>query len=156
MSRTLLIMRHAKAAQSDRGPDAERPLTPRGQADAAAAAAWLQLRGHVPELVVCSPARRARETWEALSLTATVHYDRRLYSADTDDLLDIVREVDDGIGVLMLVGHNPGLSDLSALLDPAGRELRTSGIAVHALDASWAEFGPGVAPLAETHTARAS
>jgi phosphohistidine phosphatase len=154
-------MRHAKAANPDRVADVDRPLTPRGHADATAAGPWLAGRGYVPGLVLCSPARRARETWHgvatALTEAPTVRYERRLYGTSTGDLLGAVNDVDDGIGVVLLIGHNPGLSDLSALLDPGGGDangLRTSGIAVHTLDGSWVEYGPGAAPLAETHTAR--
>jgi phosphohistidine phosphatase len=85
-----------------------------------------------------------------------VRYDGRLYGAGALELLDVVTELEDEAGVVLLVGHNPGLGDLSALLDPARGEagLRTSGIAVHAVDASWSQWAPGSAPLADSHTAR--
>jgi phosphohistidine phosphatase len=155
---TLVIMRHAKAANPDRTADVDRPLTARGHADATAAGPWLQRHGYEPGLVLCSPARRARETWQALGVpSASVLYDRRLYAATALELLDVVAEVKDEVRIVLLVGHNPALSDLSALLDPAhsGDGLRTSGIAVHAVDAPWAQWGPGSAPLADSHTARA-
>lgn len=154
---TLVIMRHAKAAGPELMADVDRPLTARGHADAAAAGPWLKRHGYQPGLVLCSPARRARETWQSLSIeSASVMFDRRLYGGTALELLDVVAEVEDDIRVVLLIGHNPALSDLSALLDPAhGEDLRTSGIAVHAVDTSWARWGPGSAPIAETHTARA-
>jgi phosphohistidine phosphatase len=154
---TLVIMRHAKAANPDRIADMDRPLTARGHADAAAAGPWLRRHGYEPGLVLCSPARRARETWQSLSIqSASVMFDRRLYGATALELLDVVAEVEDEVRVVLLVGHNPALSDLSTLLDPAhGEDLRTSGIAVHAADTAWARWGPGSAPLVDTHTARA-
>ena len=156
--RALVIMRHAKAANPEGTADVDRSLTRRGHADAAAAGPWLQRRGYVPALVLCSPARRAQQTWEALAVKGPeVRYDRRLYGAGALELLDVVAELDDDVRVVLLVGHNPGLAELSVLLDPAGGEggLRTSGIAVHAVDASWPQWGPGSVPLVESHTARA-
>jgi phosphohistidine phosphatase len=153
-----VILRHAKAANPVRVADVDRPLTDRGHDDAAAAGQWLQRRGYRPSLVLCSPARRARQTWLGLSLACeAVQYDGRLYGASAFELLDVVAEVDDGVDVLLLVGHNPALGDLSAMLDPARGEagLRTSGIAVHAADTAWAQWAPGSAPLADGHTARA-
>jgi phosphohistidine phosphatase len=153
-----VILRHAKSAHPVRVADVDRPLTDRGHDDAAAAGQWLELRGYRPSLVLCSPARRARQTWLSLSVPCdSVHYDGRLYGAGALELLDVVAEVEDEVGVLLLVGHNPGLGDLSAMLDPARGEagLRTSGIAVHAVDASWSQWAPGSAPLADSHTARA-
>jgi phosphohistidine phosphatase len=155
---TLVIMRHAKAANPERTADVDRPLTARGHADAAAAAPWLERRGYRPDLVLCSPARRARQTWEALALSGpVVRYDRRLYGAGALELLDVVCEVEDEMRVLLLIGHNPGLSELSSVLDPNQTEgdLRTNGIAVHAVDKGWAEWGPGSAPMTASHTARA-
>ena len=156
--RTLVILRHAKAEHPVRMADVDRPLTDRGHDDAAQAGRWLEQRGYRPSLVLCSPARRARQTWLGLSVPCdSVQYDGRLYGAGALELLDVVAEVDDEVGVLLLVGHNPGLGDLSALLDPARGEagLRTSGIAVHAVDESWSRWTPGMAPVADSHTARA-
>ena len=61
--RTLVILRHAKAERPAELADADRPLTQRGHADAAAAGAWLAARGYRPDLVLCSPAKRTRQTW---------------------------------------------------------------------------------------------
>jgi phosphohistidine phosphatase len=156
--RTLVILRHAKAEHPVRMADVDRPLTDRGHDDAAAAGRWLEGRGYRPSLVLCSPARRARQTWLGLSVPCdAVQYDGRLYGASAFELLDVVAEVDDGVGVLLLVGHNPGLGDLSAMLDPVRGDagLRTCGIAVHAVDTAWAQWTPGGAPLTDSHTARA-
>ena len=59
---------------------------------------------------------------------------------------------------MLLIGHNPGVSELSALLDPDHADdqgLRTAGIAVHSLTGAWTEFGNATAPLVTAHTARA-
>jgi phosphohistidine phosphatase len=159
-TRTLVILRHAKAEQGETTPDIDRSLTKRGHADAAAAGVWLAGRGIAPDLVLCSPSRRTRETWHEVSLALTaapaVRYEETIYAASTQDLLDLVTGVTDADKVL-LIGHNPGLSHLSALLDPAHAEpdgLRTSGAAVHSVAGEWVECGHGTAPLIALHTAR--
>ena len=121
--RTLVIMRHAKAASPERTADVDRPLTSRGHADAAAAGPWLRHRGFVPDVVLCSPAKRARQTWEAIGVTgADVRYDRSLYLATALELLDVLTEVEDEARTVLVVGHNPALSQLSSLLDPVRGE----------------------------------
>ena len=67
-TRTLVILRHAKAANPEGVADPDRPLTSRGHADAAAAGAWLAHRDLQPDLVLCSSARRTRETWHGVAL----------------------------------------------------------------------------------------
>lgn len=161
-TRTLVILRHAKAANPDGLPDVERPLTDRGHADAAVAGAWLVHSGLMPDLVLCSPARRTRQTWHgvavALPSQPAVRFEDPIYAAPVRTLLATVRAADDTAATVLLIGHNPGLSELSALLDPERADtegLRTAGIAVHSLVGLWTALGNGRAPLSVTHTARA-
>lgn len=156
-----MILRHAKAATPDAVADVDRPLTARGHADAAAAGAWLARRGLVPDLVLCSPSRRTRETWHdiasALTSAPRVRYEEDVYAASVHDLLDLVTGVTDAHTVL-LIGHNPSLSRLSALLDPDHADpdgLRTAAAAVHTVEGDWVDCGPGAAPLSRSHVARA-
>jgi phosphohistidine phosphatase len=163
--RVLVILRHAKADRPSGVADLNRPLTQRGHADAAAAGAWLAARGYRPDLVLCSPAKRTRQTWRGVSVALTgpgepdVQYESALYYESTQDALDLVREVPAGVGSVLLIGHNPTMSTLSALLDRGTERdtdgLRTSGIAVHTHDGDWTGYGPGSARLKATHTARA-
>lgn len=160
-TRNLVILRHAKAAHPGDVADLDRPLTPRGHADAAAAGAWLSHRGYEPDLVLCSPARRTRETWHgaalALKAAPSVRYEPEMYAAPTGALLELIRGIDDSIDTVLVIGHNPGLSELSALLDPERSDpsgLRTAGIAVHAIPGHWVDCGPDEAPLTAAHTAR--
>ncbi len=67
MQLRLIVMRHAKAGELPGGPDVERALTERGRRDAAAAGRWLRASGFVPEAVICSAARRTRQTWQQVS-----------------------------------------------------------------------------------------
>lgn len=171
-NRRLVILRHAKAANPTGVADAERPLTDRGHADAAAAGVWLSHSGLAPDLVLCSPARRTRQTWHGVALglteavptdaeggpaSPTVRYEEAIYGASVRTLIATVRAAGDAETVV-LIGHNPGLSELSASLDPDKADpegLRTAGIAVHEVTGAWTDVGPGAAPLSTSHTARA-
>jgi phosphohistidine phosphatase len=160
--RTLVIMRHAKAVRPEGWADVERPLTGRGRADAAAAGAWLAAGGWAPDIVLCSPSTRTRETWQAVGASfdgVPVRYEDPIYLAGPGDLVDVVRSAPAAAGTTLLIGHNPGVTLLSTILDPdgdIGDGLRTSGIAVHTWDGEWVDCGPRIAALAASHTPRAS
>ncbi len=148
MDRTLVLLRHAKADRPNGVADVDRPLTERGHADAAAAGAWIVQHGYVPDLVLCSPSRRTRQTWHsvavALAASASPHvrYERAIYDGSPQDMLALVQSLDDE-RVVMLVGHNPTISQLSELLDPTSFDsdgLRTAGIAVHRGGLEWAKL----------------
>ncbi len=164
-TRTLVILRHAKAANPEGTADRDRPLTDRGHADAAAAGAWLNAGGLRPDLVLCSPSRRTKQTWHGVALGLSeapqVQYDEAIYGGSVRSLLAVVRSADSDAATVLLIGHNPGLSELSSLLEPAsgdrtddGDGLKTAGIAVHTWDGGWADCGPGAAPRTKSHTAR--
>ncbi len=164
-TRTLVILRHAKTVQSEDLVDIDRPLTERGHADAGMAGAWLSSHGYRPDLVLCSPARRTRQTWHGIAIALDraeapdVRYEQAIYLGGVPEVLGLLRSVPDGYAAVLLVGHNPTVSALSATLDPdAGRDsdgLRTCGLAVHEVDADWADTAPGHARLVASHTARA-
>lgn len=134
MTRTLILLRHAKSAWPPDTADALRPLAERGRRDAPAVGHWL--RHHVPAIdrVVCSCAVRAVQTWELaaaqLPTAPSVRQDERLYGADAADLLTVVRELPPQASTAALVGHNPGLEDFLTLLTGALEPLKTSTIAV--------------------------
>lgn len=167
-SRTLVLLRHAKADRPDGVGDLERPLTERGHADAAAAGAWIAHNDCQPELVFCSPARRTRQTWHGVAVAMAeaaadagapaVRYEPGLYAEGHHALLALLNTVPPETGTVLLVGHNPDVSLLSAMLDPDGGNdsdgLRTSGLAVHRFDGEWAALGAGGAKLSDSHTAR--
>lgn len=151
---TLVVLRHAKSAWPEGVPDLERPLGERGLRDAPAAGRWLN--EHVPsvDVVMCSPARRARQTWENASTQLTkaplVHEASKMYYGP---LLDVVRELPD-VGTALVVGHNPDLTDLVDLLTGDRPEFRTSSIAVVESDLSWASAGHGWGRLVTVATPR--
>jgi phosphohistidine phosphatase len=155
-TRQLIVMRHAKAGDLPGGPDAERALNPRGWRDAAAAGAWLRSRGTVPDLVLCSTARRARQTWRqiaaGLETTVTVREDPRLYDAGSAGLLEIIREVPPDVGTLMYIGHNPAAQDLATGLlgQPAG--FPAAAMAVIRVPVAWPALAEGDGELADFWT----
>jgi phosphohistidine phosphatase len=162
-SRTLVLLRHAKAERPDRYPrDIDRPLSARGRADAAAAGRWLADQGIFPDLVLCSPSVRTRQTWEAAGPAlgdAPVVYETLLYIGGVDEALELVRQAEATVSTVLMIGHNPTLSILSAVLDPNGSTgdgLHTAGLAVHRLDGGWADFAAKSGPLTQEYTARGS
>ncbi|MET9674589.1 histidine phosphatase family protein [Streptomyces sp. NPDC006482] len=158
--RRLLVLRHAKSAWPEGVPDRDRPLGPRGLRDAPAVGRFLAETGTLPDLVLCSPARRARHTWELaaaeLDSPPPTRHDPRLHGADDRELLDVLHGVPDATGTLLLVGHNPGLEDLILLLagsavgDALARvrtKFPTSATAVLTWHGTWKSLRPGGAVL---------
>lgn len=157
----LILLRHAKAVPKE-AEDFERVLAPQGRADMGPIAAYLAARpDRRPDLALVSPAARTRETWTLaqakLGAVATA-FEEDIYEADIDDLLDILRDADgimaDGpTETLILVGHNPGISDLAGalagsgddgLLDELARGMPTAGVAILDFEIeSWRELHPG-------------
>jgi phosphohistidine phosphatase len=118
----LLLVRHAKASKDDpRLADADRPLTERGERDAAEMGRRITRRGPHPDSIVASPARRALETAKVIARELDfpwrqIRQDPRIYEAEADELLEVVRDLDGGVEIALLVGHNPGFSELAQLL----------------------------------------
>jgi phosphohistidine phosphatase len=159
MPRRLLLVRHAKAG--DAPVDAERPLTGRGERQATAIGSWLAESGLVPDAAVVSPARRAAQTWEhaAARLGAPPEpvAEPRIYVNTVEAVLAAVRETDDDVQTLAVVGHNPSIGQLAYDLDDgegdpeARRALEqgfpTAAVAVFTLATPFGEIAPGTATL---------
>jgi len=121
----LFLLRHAKSSWSSPGmQDAARPLSGRGEAAARLMGGYMARHSLVPERVLCSPARRTRETWAAIAakwpVDLDVVFDQRLYEATPQTVLSIVRDQDDAARTLLVIGHNPGLQEAAELLIAAG------------------------------------
>ena len=167
-ARRLVILRHAKAETPGDRPDFERRLTRKGQADAAAAGSWLAAEGLRPDVVICSPATRARQTWHGVAMALAeadpdgpapeVQYEQVLYDGGRTEVFDLLRVVPDGTATVLVVGHNPMMSDVSLLLrpdgDPDDSGLKTAGMAVHEAEGSWAQTEPRSMPVVKEHTGR--
>ena len=163
----LVVIRHAKAEQTG-ATDFERRLTERGHGDAADAGRWLATQGVEPDQALVSAAARTQETWEALAEGAgwdlDAELDRGLYTAGTETALDLVRDVDDGITSVVVVGHNPTMASLAAILDDgdgddeASNEMATgfptSAVAVFEYDGDWADLDEGSARVVAFHVGR--
>jgi phosphohistidine phosphatase len=159
MPRRLLLVRHAKAG--DAPVDAERPLTGRGERQAAAIGSWLADSGLVPDAVVVSPATRAAQTWAgaAARLPAAPEpvVDPRIYVNTVDAVLAAVGETDDGLQTLAVVGHNPSIGQLAYDLDdgegdPGARQalaqgFPTAAVAVFTLGTPFDGVAPQTATL---------
>ena len=120
---TLLLLRHAKAVPQG-GDDFFRALTDKGHADAAALGVFLRDARLTPDLALVSPSSRTRETFEGLTATlgaaVTARYEEELYSATAQRLRDRLRDVDDSVKTLLIVGHNPAIMELSQMLADSG------------------------------------
>ena len=148
---TLVLMRHAKSDWSVPASDRDRPLTGRGRRQAAEAGAWLATYLPGIELVITSPATRARVAWDlagaAYGGSPRVEADDRAHTFDDDDLLEVLRDVDDSIGTVLLVGHNPALDELLVRLTGERVAMVTSSLAVLRFDHPWTRLGPGTCRL---------
>ncbi|WP_158716271.1 histidine phosphatase family protein [Blastococcus sp. Marseille-P5729] len=123
--KTLIVLRHAKT-EADAVDDWHRNLTDRGRAQARSLGPDVAELGLDDRLVVLvSTALRAAQTWDeiqpALGPEVVVRETPALYAFDEDEILQVLREVDEDEEVIMIVGHNPGLSDLVVTL--TGEEL---------------------------------
>lgn len=119
----LFLLRHAKSSWSDSIlSDRDRPLNKRGKRDAPDTAKRLASQEIQPELIVSSPAVRALTTAQTMAEALGFHaqdirLEDRIYEASTTQLLTIIRELDDQCDRIMLVGHNPGFTDLLNQID---------------------------------------
>jgi phosphohistidine phosphatase len=154
VSRRLYLLRHAKSSWDDPGlSDHDRPLAKRGRRATRALRPYLREHEIAPELVLCSTARRARETLERIepALGApTVRHESALYAASAEALLDRLRDVPDAVTSVMLIGHSPGIEELADTLtgSPVGARFPTAALAtLELVGARWGDSGPGTAKL---------
>ncbi len=160
----LLLLRHAKAEPG--GPDDhDRALMPRGRADAPKIGRYIDKHGYVPNVILASSSRRTVETVEGVTetmpATERIDYLDALYLAEPEVILSVIRLALDKAQTAMIVGHNPGLEHLAALLarEPVKRRERdrfdaieekfpTAALAVLDFDvARWREVAPGQGAL---------
>jgi phosphohistidine phosphatase len=166
-TRLLVVMRHARAETGGES-DVLRELTQQGWNDALDAGRWLAGRGVTPDAALVSSARRAASTWAAVaeggSFEVEATHSEGLYTAGPESTLDLVRETDEAVTVLMLVGHNPTMAYLAQLLDDgrgdeeAEREMAVGfpagALAVFETTAPWSGLDLASARLVAFHTER--
>ncbi len=160
----ITLIRHAKSSWKDPAlDDFERPLNARGRRDAPRMAAFLARRLAAPDRLVASDAVRARATAAALARAFgladdRVIFDHRAYAADSDALLELIRETPGTLRHLALVGHNPGITHLVQRFDPdaAIDNLPTMGVADIELRAhDWLDVGDHCGHLVNLFVPRA-
>ncbi len=163
--RTLVLLRHAKSAYPDGVVDHDRPLAPRGKREAALAGDWLRANLPAIDAVLCSTATRARETLAHTGIDAPVRYADRLYDATPGTVIDEINGVGDDVTVLLLVAHEPTMTQLAlglsrvdnANTDVAERisaKFPTSAMAVLRFDRGWKAVELGSAELDDFHVPR--
>ncbi|MFI6579407.1 SixA phosphatase family protein [Nocardiopsis sp. NPDC050513] len=151
MSRTLLLMRHAKADHGHAGADFDRALNDKGRGQAEKVGRLLAEQGYRPDHVICSAALRTRQTLDGVlgamepEPAPEIEYSEAAYSAGADALLEMVNYVDPDVGTLLVVGHNPTIARLAAGF--VGNEALVSyapaTVAAVELDVEWLYAAPG-------------
>ena len=154
--RTLYVLRHAKSDWGDSSlKDFDRPLNDRGRKAAKAIGKELRKRKIEPDLVLASPAKRAKQTLQrvqdAHGAPFQVMEDQRIYLAEPEVLIDAIKHAPDDARRVMIVGHNPGLQELvlalatpGELRDEAAEKFPTGTLAEIRFNAeSWRDVTPG-------------
>jgi phosphohistidine phosphatase len=155
MSKRLILMRHAKSSWKEPLPDRERPLNKRGKRAAKLIVEALAKRGIIPERILSSDAKRARATAKRVlkALPADriiLQVDPALYAADAERILREIAEMDDRVETLLVIAHNPGISELATLLsgDKRFSWLPTAAVVVLEIERdSWRGIAPGKAKV---------
>ena len=155
VARELLIFRHGKAVSETAADDFTRSITDKGKRGCQRMGVWLWQKNIRPDYILCSPAERAHVSAQKLCKAmgmdaASIVTDRRLYNANLKSLLTVLAECPRNRQRIMLVGHNPGLTDLllyllggQAPVPDDGRLLPTATLARLVMPDSWKklEFG---------------
>lgn len=159
----LYLLRHAQTMPgSPGGGDIDRALTPQGREDAAALGRDMARRGFMPDTILCSEARRTRETLEELAQNfgaalPSPAFSRAIYEAGRGELLAMIQSAPEEAGAILLIGHNPAIYELAALLGhhaegSAGGRLAQGyppgTLTVFEIPAAhWADLDPGAVRL---------
>ena len=147
------LLRHAKSSWEDPElDDHDRPLAPRGRRAAKLIGAHLRRERIEVSLVLCSSARRARETLELADAPGEILVEEQLYGASSAALLERLRRVSDERDAVMLIGHNPAIHELAIELASEPGELTaekfpTGALAALSFEGSWPALEPGGARL---------
>lgn len=147
----LYVIRHAKSSWSDPAlGDFDRPLNKRGKRDAPFMGTRLKEGGAKPDMIVTSPAKRAIKTARAIAKALgfpakKIVEETAVYEASLYDLLAVVRKIPDSCGEVVIVGHNPGFSDLAGYLaSDSNIYMPTCAVCCVDLDVdSWADVSGG-------------
>lgn len=159
----LHLLRHAKSSWEDPDlPDHERPLAPRGEKASRRIADHVRGERIAPELVLCSSALRTRQTLAALLPVlggdVEVRLENGLYGAGLGEILTRIRQVDESVGSVLVLGHNPTLHELALALtgrDDTLERFPTGALASVTFAGAWADLAEGGAELEGFYVPRA-
>lgn len=161
--KTIYLLRHAKSSWKAEGAeDIDRPLSKRGRKAAAAMADYLAAQAIAPAQILCSPARRTRQTLERmeekLDAAIPVRYEKAIYMAEAPALLHRLHRLSDDLPSVMVIGHNPGMERLALMLasdgvqearDKLAAKYPTGALAVLTSEIEhWRDLAPDSARLA--------
>jgi phosphohistidine phosphatase len=144
--KTLFLLRHAKSSwKQPEKNDHDRPLNKRGKKEAPKVGKYLKANDLVPDLILSSTARRAHETAQAVAeesgFEGNIDLYQDLYMSDTACYLDILQSLPDTADRVLVVGHNPDLDELLALLTDVTQHMTTAALAQVILPiSSWQEL----------------
>jgi phosphohistidine phosphatase len=151
--KTLFILRHAKSAWDNLDlSDFDRPLNSRGLDAARFIGELIYERKLEPQIIVSSPAKRAKQTAvlvkEIAEIPKPINFDERIYEASSLSLFNLVREFDDKYDSVLMVGHNPGFEDLVRVLTHQHEVMPTAALAKVNLEIQyWAELSVNIGTL---------
>ena len=162
----LVLLRHGKSGYPPGTADHERPLAERGWREARLAGDWLRAEGIEIDQVLCSTARRTRETLEAAGVEAPAQFQRGLYGAGDVEIVGFLTELSEDVAAALVVGHHPGMPETAEALheltglppSPALEALLvkypTSALTVVEVAGSWADLATSGGAVARFHVPR--
>src|SRR6478672_2955749 len=151
----LYVMRHAKSSWDNPSlADFDRPLNERGLETAPMMGRLIRTRGYIPDVVISSPAKRAKKTatlaTEAAGITSSIMFDERIYEANPQTLIKVLSGIGDEAQSAMVVGHNPGMEGLIRSLTGEATAMPTAAFAVIDLDIEkWSDIDYQTGKLVE-------
>lgn len=160
---TLILLRHGKSDYPVGVPDHDRPLVERGRREAGLAGDWLRSTQPQVDEVLCSTATRTRQTLTATGIDAPVAFERQVYEAEPDVIIELLRRTDNAVGTLLVVGHAPGMpwtawqlahNRTSDAAERLGRKFPTSALAVLRFDRPWIDVDTATGDLVSFHVPR--
>ena len=146
MNKFLFLVRHAKSSWKDLSlDDFNRPLKKRGKFDANLMADILNKKGYDIDLIISSPAKRTMETAKIISnkigYNSEILYNKNIYEASVETLINIIKDIKNNFNNVIVVGHNPGLTNLANhLLKESIYNIPTCGIVAVKINGDWSEL----------------
>ncbi|MCJ7552834.1 MAG: histidine phosphatase family protein [Ignavibacteriaceae bacterium] len=146
-AKRLFLIRHAKSSWKDASlSDHERPLNKRGELDAPFMGKLLKKKNVIPDLIISSHAKRSKVTANLICnelhlLSENIIIDKKLYEAEYNDIIEVIKETSEDVQTLLVFGHNPGFTTLhNFLCDTYIDNIPTCGITEYEFEGNWKEI----------------